>query len=60
MGGLVKIILGIILNYPGAYLRWLIFRRRRFKEYTEEISLNYFAAMVFIVALLVIYNLLFE
>jgi hypothetical protein len=26
----------IVAQYPGAFVRWIIFRRKRFKEYVED------------------------
>lgn len=51
MSILIKIILGVILNYPGAFVRWFVFKKYTYDEYLEEITLNYVVTM-FLIALI--------
>ncbi|AUC77564.1 hypothetical protein [Olleya sp. Bg11-27] len=54
---LFKIVLGFILNYPGAYLRWLFFKEKAYDEYLEDISINYIISIIVIALILTLYNI---
>ncbi|PKP29186.1 MAG: hypothetical protein CVU01_01280 [Bacteroidetes bacterium HGW-Bacteroidetes-18] len=55
MQAIIKIIIGVIINHPIAYLRWLVFKKSKpFNDYLKEISLNFFVAMIIITILMVI------
>jgi hypothetical protein len=42
----IQVILGFLLNYPGAAIRWIILRGKKpFTVLKDDYELNYFAAM---------------
>ncbi|MEJ6791673.1 MAG: hypothetical protein QNK89_02765 [Lacinutrix sp.] len=57
MGFIIKIILGLILKYPGAFIRWQIFKEKLFEEYLEDISLNNTISALFLALILCAYSI---
>lgn len=52
---IIKVILALILNYPGAYIRWLLFNRKnKIEYYKKDISFNFFVSKLVIVLIIVI------
>ena len=59
MNIILKVIIGLILNYPGAYIRWLLFNREnKFEYYKKDISINYSVSMLVITLIIIIINIL--
>lgn len=57
MNFILKVILGLVLNYPGAYIRWLLFKKEnKIEYYRKDISLNYFISMLVITLTILVFN----
>ncbi len=58
---IARFICGLILNYPGALIRWLFFKKdKSYSYYLEEIAINNFVSMVFLTIILILYNIFFK
>ncbi len=59
MNIIFRLISGIILNYPGAYIRRFLFKREHEIEYyLKDSSVNYFVSMLVITLLTIIFIIL--
>ncbi len=48
----------VLCQYPGAFIRWIVFRKRPFKSYLQDDwDSNVFAVVILIAAIVGIYNL---
>jgi len=55
---IAEIIFGIICNYPGAFIRWVIFRKKKFKEYLDaNWYVNMFPVLILISIILMFIKL---
>jgi hypothetical protein len=57
METIVELILVVICQYPGAFIRWLIFRRKKFKEYLLD---DWYYNCFPVVVLLILYALVYQ
>ncbi len=57
MNFIFKVILGLVLNYPGAYIRWLLFNKEnKIEYYRKDISINFFVSMLAITLIILVFN----
>jgi len=57
MNIILRVIMGLILNYPGAYIRWLLFNKEnKIEYYKKDISINYSVSMLVITLIIIIIN----
>ena len=55
---IAEIFLRIICQYPGAFIRWAIFRKRRFEDYLkDDWDANLLPVILLILAILVVNKL---
>ena len=58
---IVRIIIGLILNYPGEYVRWLFFKKDKpFKKYLEDVLINETVAAIIIISLILLLVVIFK
>ena len=64
MNIILKVIMGYILNYPEAYIRWLLFKKKdKIEYYTKDISINFFVSILVITLIIIIihcFKMIFE
>jgi hypothetical protein len=57
MNIILRLIMRLILNYPGAYIRWLLFNKEnKIEYYKKDTSNNYFVSMLVITLIIIIIN----
>ncbi len=51
-----QILFSFLLNYPGAAIRWILFRRRTYKEYVYGDDSDYNVFIMYLILGLVIFT----
>lgn len=61
MNLILRIITGLILNYPGAFIRWLLFEKNEpYSYYLKDISVNNFISIMTMTMLMILYIIIFN